>query len=62
MTKEELKTQLDSPDIVILDVRTGGDWKTSEFKIKGAVRANPQEFDKWADVYPKNKKLVLYCA
>jgi rhodanese-related sulfurtransferase len=47
---------------MILDVRTGGDWKSSEFKIKGAVRANPYDFDKWAEVYPKNKTLVLYCA
>ena len=62
ITKEELKGQLGSPDIMILDVRTGKDWKSSEFKIKGAVRANPNDFDKWAETYPKDKKLVLYCA
>ena len=62
MTIEELKAQLDSSDIMILDVRTGGDWKSSEFKIKGAIRANPKEFDKWAEVYPKNKILILYCS
>ena len=62
VTKEELKAQLDSSDVMILDVRTGGDWKSSEFKIKGAIRANPNEFDKWAEVYPKNKTLILYCA
>ncbi len=60
ITKEELKVQLDSSEIMILDVRTGKDWKSSEFKIKGAVRANPNEFDKWAETYPKNKKFVLY--
>ncbi len=62
VTKEELKAQLNSPDIMILDVRTGKDWKSSEFKIKGAIRANPGEFDKWAATYPKDKKLILYCA
>jgi rhodanese-related sulfurtransferase len=62
ITKEELKAQLDSSDVIILDVRTGKDWKSSEFKIKGAVRANPNEFDKWAETYPKDKKFVLYCA
>ena len=62
ITKEELKAQLGSPDIMILDVRTGKDWKSSEFKIKGAVRANPNDFDKWAETYPKDKKFVLYCA
>ena len=62
VTKEELKAQMGSPDVMILDVRTGKDWKSSEFKIKGAVRADPSEFDKWATTYPKDKTLVLYCA
>ena len=62
ITKEELKAQLGSPDILILDVRSGTDWNSSEFKIKGAVRAGPNEFDKWAETYPKDKKFVLYCA
>jgi hypothetical protein len=62
MTKEELKTQLDSSDVMILDVRKGKDWKSSEFKIKGASRADPNEFDKWAETYPKDKTFVLYCA
>ena len=62
ITKEELKAKLDSPDIMILDVRVGKDWESSEFKIKGSIRANPREFDKWAEVYPKDKTLILYCA
>ena len=62
MTKEELKAQLDNPDIMILDVREGRDWKSSEFKIKGASRADPNEFEKWAETYPKDKTLILYCA
>jgi hypothetical protein len=62
MTKEELKAQLDSSDVMILDVRKGKDWKSSEFKIKGANRANPKELDKLAATYPKDKTLVLYCA
>jgi hypothetical protein len=62
MTKEELKAQLDNSDVIILDVRKGKDWKSSEFKIKGASRANPKELDKWVVTYPKGKTLVLYCA
>ncbi len=62
ITKEELKAQLDNSDIVLLDVRTGKDWKSSEFKIKGAIRANPNDFDEWSGTYPKDKKFVLYCA
>ena len=62
MTKEELKSKLDDPDVVIVDVRVGKDWKGSEFKIKGAVRGNPAEFSSWAEKYPNDKTLVLYCA
>ena len=62
MTKETLKSMLDNPDVVVLDVRAGRDWKSSEFKIKGADRANPGDYSSWASRYEKNKKLVLYCA
>ncbi|UCF85519.1 MAG: hypothetical protein JSV50_07765 [Desulfobacteraceae bacterium] len=62
MTKEELKSRLDDPDVVIVDVRIGKDWKGSEFKIKGAVREDPTDFSTWAEKYPKDKTLVLYCA
>ena len=62
MTKEELKAQMDSSDVMILDVRKGKDWKSSEFKIKGASRADPKELDKWSETYPKDKTFVLYCA
>jgi hypothetical protein len=62
MTKEELKDIMDQPDTMILDVRAGRDWKSSEFKIKGAHRAGPSDFAQWAEKYPKDKTLVLYCA
>ncbi len=62
MNIEELKPLLGSEDVIILDVRTGRDWSTSEFKIPGAVRVNSGEFSKWGDTYPKDKKIVLYCA
>lgn len=62
MSVDELKGMLGADNLVILDVRTGKDWNSSEFKIKGALRANPGEFSTWGDTYPKDKKLVLYCA
>ncbi len=62
MTKETLKSMLDNPDVVVLDVRAGRDWKSSEFKIKGADRAKPGDYSSWASRYEKNMKLVLYCA
>lgn len=62
MEIEELKPLLGSDDVVILDVRTGRDWSTSEFKIPGAIRSSSSDFSSWADAYPKDKKIVLYCA
>lgn len=61
-TIDQLKEQLGNDDVLILDVRAGRDWSASEFKIQGAVRANPGEFDTWAAVQPRDKTLVLYCA
>ena len=62
MTKEELKSKLDTPEAVIIDVRVGRDWKASELKIKGAVRGDPQDLESWAKKYSKDKTLVFYCA
>ena len=60
ITKEELRPMLDNPDVIILDIRTGRDWKASEYKIKGAVRANHSEVLSVASKYAKDKTLVLY--
>jgi rhodanese-related sulfurtransferase len=62
MPKEELKAMLGSPDLVILDVRYGKDWTDSDVKINGAVREDPKIFESWANKYPKDKTIVLYCA
>jgi hypothetical protein len=62
MNKDELKALLGNDDVVILDVRTGRDWSSSEFKIQGAQRVNTREIDEWSADLAKDKKLVLYCA
>ena len=62
MSKEALKEKLGDPDVIILDVRTGSDWKASEFKIKGALRVSSNNVDSWSAKYSKDKTLVLYCA
>jgi hypothetical protein len=62
ITKEELKQLLGDPDIAIVDVRTGRDWTGSGRKIPGAVREEPGDPGGWAKRYPKDKKIVLYCA
>lgn len=61
MSTEELRGKLGQEGVVVVDVRTGRDWKSSEFKIKGAVRYQG-DIVKWAAQYAKNTTLVLYCA
>ena len=62
ITKETLKNWMDKGTVTILDVRQGRDWGSSEFKIKDAHRADPGQYTAWKDKYPKDQKLVLYCA
>lgn len=62
MSKEELRDKLGSADITILDVRSGRDWSSSEFKIQGAVRASASDFANWSKRLAKDQTLVLYCA
>jgi len=60
MTKEELRTLLGNPDLMIIDVRYGSSWTGSDSKIKGAVREDPEDLKSWVDKYPKDKTIVLY--
>ncbi len=64
MTREELKASLllGNPDLMILDVRVAQEWKGSNEKIQGAIREDPERVKTWADKYPKDKTLVLYCS
>jgi len=60
MSKEDLKSRLEDPSLVILDVRRPQDWKKSGKKIKGAVQENPYKFDTWYARYSKAKTILLY--
>jgi len=62
MDIDTLKNRLGNDDVVVLDVRTGRDWSSSEFKIKGARRADPKDFDNWSAGLDSQKTIVLYCA
>ena len=62
MTKEKLKSEMGSSNLIIVDVRTGKDWKASEVKIKGAVRGDADKIEVWAKNYSKDTTLVIYCA
>lgn len=62
ITKEELKAAIDNPDVIVVDDRSGRDWTSSEYKVKGAIRVAPGEEETWAARYPKDKMIVCYCA
>ncbi len=62
MTGEQLNAILNDPDLAIIDVRTGIDWNSSEWKIRGSVREDPLDVDTWAKRYPRDKMFVIYCA
>jgi len=60
MTKEQLKSMLGDPDVIIVDVLVEEQRETTDQKIPGAVHENPEEVESWATKYPKDKTLVLY--
>ena len=62
MTKEQLKARLLDANLVLIDVRTGRDWTSSEFKIQGARREDPANIESWVNRYAKDQTIVLYCA
>lgn len=62
ISTDELKKMLGSPDLVVIDVRSLGDWESSDLKIQDAVREDPAKVASWLDKYPKDKRLVFYCA
>jgi rhodanese-related sulfurtransferase len=62
ITADQLNAMLANPDVAVIDVRTGIDWNSSEWKIKGATREDPFDTDTWARKYPKDKTIVVYCA
>jgi Rhodanese-like domain len=61
-TPADLKAQLDNPDVVVVDVRSSGDWNTSDQKIKGAIRVDQGDESILSERYGKDKTFVLYCA
>ena len=58
--KETLKSWLDDPRVLIIDVRAGNSWVQSKKKIQGAIRKDPQNVGNWAPTLPTDKKIVLY--
>ena len=62
MSKEELKARLGDGDVLVLDLRRGDDWTSSDHRIPGAIRQEDKPYLAWAIQYPKDQTMVLYCA
>ena len=60
VTKQQLRSMLDDPGVIIVDVRPEEQWKASELKVRGAVHEDPDKVESWAEQYQKDKTLVLY--
>ena len=60
ITVSQLLKNLENPKLVIVDVRDTNDWQSNNYKIKGAVRRIPEEFESWSRELPQDKILVLY--
>ena len=60
ISPEDLKARLESGGpATVIDVRGHKAWETSDTKIRGAVRANPENFQ--ADrSWPKDRLTVVY--
>lgn len=61
ISAQKLRTLLEDPGVVIVDLRHDIHWEESAEKIPGAVRGTPKDVS-WAKMYPKDTFLVLYCA
>jgi rhodanese-related sulfurtransferase len=62
MNREDVKALMGKPGVVIIDVRMGGSYSSSPWKIKDAVREDPIDVKSWAHKYSKNDTILLYCS
>lgn len=62
ITVDELKAKIESGEgIVILDVRSGGSYRSSKVRIKGSVRMAYNELDERFVELPMGKEIITYC-
>jgi hypothetical protein len=62
IAKETVKSLLNNPGMLIIDVRTEKEWANTTQKIKGAVHQDSHAVEAWGPTLPKDKRLVLYCS
>ena len=57
-----LERKLGTDGVVIVDSRTGSDWRGSQLKIKSAIRGKPGKEKQWSADIPKDAEIIIYCA
>jgi hypothetical protein len=60
--KDVVKSWLNDPGVMIIDVRSLDDWSSSDKKIQGASRKDSSQVASCAQELPQGKKIVFYCA
>jgi hypothetical protein len=60
LTKDQVKDMLGNPDVVIVDIRFIKQWEQSDQKIPGALFAEPENFDAFVKIHPKEKTYIFY--
>ena len=61
ITVDELNTLQKTEDITLIDVRLTEDFALDPILIPGATYNDPELITEWANLLPKDKKVVLYC-
>jgi len=61
ISKEDTRKLVEESGAAVIDVRYVKNYEKSDSKIVGAVRQDPNDIDAWADKYPKDKTIILYC-
>jgi membrane protein DedA with SNARE-associated domain/rhodanese-related sulfurtransferase len=63
ITPEELKAKLDAQeDLIIVDLRHEMDFESQPLTIPGAIHMDAAEIEEAADVIPRDREIILFCA
>lgn len=57
----DLRTEITSDALIILDVRLEEDYAADPELIPGALYRNPETISAWSSSLPKDAKIVVYC-
>ena len=62
VTPTEAKAMIDKGSVVVVDVRTDGEWNAGHLKDALHIDISSSDFEKKIKAIEKNKTVVVYCA